>query len=119
MADEIIALEKIGTIQTYAYLIPIPPAKLIEIGGDTGLYPVYSASADAPQYVVDVLTQAEKDAMDLGTTALIVQSLDVGNDMTNGELLALAREHYARIAVEALAEYEKRYAVIGLRFDKE
>ena len=120
MANEIIALERVGGSISYAYLIPIPAEKLVEIGGDgtTGLHPVYSASADAPEFAQAVLTQPEKDALDLGTSALIVQTLEVGDAMTNGELLALAREHYTRVAQEALAAYEVRYAFVGLRFDK-
>jgi len=119
MADEIIALERSGTTQQFAFLYTVPPAKRIEIGGvgTTGQYPVLSPTSGMDETLLLVLSTAEKDALDAGEALLMRRSLDMGEGASDADVLAAAQDFYAHTAPIALAEYETRFRYIGRRFD--
>ena len=121
MANEIIALEKNGNTQTFAFLYAIPPEQRIEIGGvgTTGQYPVMSPTLGIDTVLLLVLTQAEKDALDAGEAVIRNKSFAIPPGSTDAQVLGWAQQVYANETAPALAEYQERYQYIGRRFDKE
>ena len=120
MANEIIALEKSGTQQSFAFLYTIPEAKRIEIGGEgtTGQFPVMTPTAGLSDVLLLVLDQAEKDALDAGQSVIRNKSFAIPVGTSDAAVLASAQQIYANEAAPALAAYEERYQYIGRRFDK-
>jgi len=120
MANEIIALERGNGKQDFVFLYAIPPAKLIEIGGDstTGKYPV---PTPAPDDVTDalyiVLTEAERTSLDAGESLIRRKSWVIPDGQSDADLLAQAQAFYTSEGPEILEWYETKYKYIGKRFD--
>jgi len=119
VAQEIIALDRNGTNQQFAFLYAIPPAQRIEIGGTgtTGKFPVLTPTSGMDENLILVLTTAEKSALDAGEAVLMRRSLDISDTSTDAQVLAAAQDFYATTAPIALAEYRTRFKYIGRRFD--
>ena len=122
MANEITALE--GSRDNYTLFFLVPIATPIQVGGSNVIPTPADAGVDdlLPPVAAAVITQAERDALNAGTSMWVTRSFrivdEAGLRLTNLQLQTRARELYAVAKVEELAAYNDRYEFSGIRIDE-
>jgi hypothetical protein len=118
MADEILVLEGDGNGTRYELLMLFPISTPKQVGGQNVIpTPVERDDANVALYPFTLLTQAERDALDAGTSYYVRRQFGKIPGLTNPQLVALAQAMYASIADEIETAYVNRYAHIGVRID--
>jgi hypothetical protein len=75
-------------------------------------------SSGLPDMAGNILTAAEKAALDDGSSAFEIMTLDVPDAKTNAELLADARALYAEKKADFITRLNRAYNRAGQRFDE-
>jgi len=117
MADEILVLEgQAGDPPAYKLLMLFPVASPKQAGGANVVpTPVPKAEAGTVTEPFSWLTQAERDAIDGGTSAYRIVRFRKDAGLTNPQLIARVQEMYAAQLADFEADYTVRYAHIGVR----
>jgi hypothetical protein len=115
MANEITVLEGNGAeVYSMLFLYPIAAPKAIN---GTGVNVVPTPSSGLPYVATVKLSQAEKDALDAGTSAFEVTTFSRIAGMTTPQLIGLAQALYAARLAEFTARYTERYRYVGVRLN--
>lgn len=120
MANEITALEGDGSGKySLLFLYAIETPRTYDNAAGTPTNPVPTPSADLPALAADILTSAEKAALDGGTSMFEVVSIERAGGLSGAALLSRAQEVYASKKADALARYNATYHTrLGQRFNE-
>jgi len=117
MADEITVVGVNGPDIQLLMLFPITTA----IEDSTAAPAVPSPSSSLPAVASALLSQAEKDALDLGTSEFRVITITAPAGLSEAAILARAREVYTAQEAAQAAEYATKYEFmprVGQRFNR-
>lgn len=114
MANEITVLDGDGTDNNYNLLFLFPIATPKTAGGSNV---VVTASSTLPALGAAILQQAEKDALNAGTSAFRLVSFKKDTSLTLQQLQTKVREIYAAQKTVFDAWYAQAYQHVGTRID--
>lgn len=102
------------------FLYAIPSPRTYDDVDDVEQTIVPTPASGLPEWAENLLSTAEKAALDAGTAAFETQPLRQTAGMTASELATAARALYADARAAALVKYNVKYhAFYGTRIDKE
>lgn len=117
MADEITKLIGDGGLNVELLFI-YRGLEPVTYNDQTGLVSIIpTPSADLPAIALNILTTAEKSALDIGADAFEVTNMRVHDGMLDAELLAAAREIYAQRKSDFIERLNRKYTRTGQRFN--
>lgn len=114
MANEMTVLSGNGRgIYDVLFIFTIAAPKQI-----AGVNIVETPSSTLPKYAPEILTQAEKDALDAGTTAFDVIQFQKQSGLTGAQLTAQLREIFLAAETQFNADYNARHLHLATRLSR-
>ena len=119
MADEITKLDGDGGLKArllFIYRGLVQPTYPIDGGGTQTV--IATPSSNLPVMAAEILSVAEKAALDAGTDAFEIVTLNIDDSKSNLDLLTEARVLYAKRKADFISELNRKYNRAGQRFNE-